>query len=172
MFSLAPDENLSWSTTNRSRPPNNADVLSWLGKARLLWKSFKRQGSICKHGDLRPSVAGRRLQASYHIQRSKWYARYGKLKDYLPLLPLQNTIILIIIIMIIMIMTAVTVQIVYMGGGTFGLHNGLGGQSIVHTQCVPPPPPQLHCHSERSAAHDCRWVIFLYKQMCVFPVLF
>ena len=31
-----------------------------------------------------------------------------------------------------------------MGGGTFGLHNGLGGQSIVHTQWVP-PPPQHHC---------------------------
>ena len=26
-----------------------------------------------------------------------------------------------------------------MGGGTFGLPNGLGGQSIVHTQWVPPP---------------------------------
>ena len=28
-----------------------------------------------------------------------------------------------------------------MGGGTLGLHNGLGGQSIIHTQWVPPPPP-------------------------------
>ena len=28
-----------------------------------------------------------------------------------------------------------------LGGGTFGLHNGLEGQSIVHTQWVPPPPP-------------------------------
>ena len=37
-----------------------------------------------------------------------------------------------------------------MGGGTFGLDNGLGGQSIVHTQWV---PPQLQCQSERSAAH-------------------
>ena len=44
-----------------------------------------------------------------------------------------------------------------MGGGTFGLHNGLGGQNIAHTQWVPPPPPQLHCQSERSAAHGLGW---------------
>ena len=73
----------------------------------------------------------------------------------------------------------------FMGGGTFGLHNGLGEQSIVHTQWVAPrplppnsivnlnvPPPMskfewpptnwmtiFRCHRKFDEIECCKWEI-------------